>query len=181
MNEPFFKTLYKSTIAGEMAKEFGYPNVHRIPRIEKITINSAIDAGADKTHVQDVHRDISLIAGQRAVITKAKQSISNFKLRQGMPVGVKVTLRGNKMYEFLLKFLAISLPSIRDFRGVSNKFDGRGNYTMGISDHTIFPEISIDRDKKVVGMDVSFVTTANSDREGHALMAKFGMPFRRKQ
>ncbi|MDR0715723.1 MAG: 50S ribosomal protein L5 [Puniceicoccales bacterium] len=181
MSEPFLKALYKSTIIGEMTKEFGYSNAHCIPKIEKIMINSAIDAGSDKVHVQDVQKDISSIAGQKAVITKAKKSISNFKLRQGMPVGAKVTLRGNKMYEFLLKFIAISLPRIRDFRGISNKFDGQGNYTIGIADHTIFPEINIDRDKKVVGMDISFVTTAGTDKEGHALMAKFGMPFRRKQ
>ncbi|MDR3274138.1 MAG: 50S ribosomal protein L5 [Puniceicoccales bacterium] len=181
MNGPSLKKLYKSTIVKEMTREFGYPNVHCVPRVEKITINSAIDAGADKTQVQDVQKDVSLIAGQKAVITKAKKSISNFKLRQGMPVGVKVTLRGNKMYEFLLKFIAVSLPRIRDFRGVANKFDGRGNYTIGIVDHTIFPEISIDRDKRVIGMDVSFVTTASTDKEGHALMSKFGMPFRKKQ
>jgi large subunit ribosomal protein L5 len=164
-----------------MMKEFGDPNVRCIPKIEKVMINSAIDAGADKTQVQDVQKDISLIAGQKAVITKAKKSISNFKLRQGMPVGAKVTLRGNKMYEFLLKFIAVSLPRIRDFRGIANKFDGRGNYTIGIVDHTIFPEINIDRDRKVIGMDISFVTTANTDKEGHALMSKFGMPFRKKQ
>jgi large subunit ribosomal protein L5 len=181
MSKPFFKTLYADTIVKELTREFGYANPHQVPKIEKITINSAIDAAADKAHVQDVQKDISLIAGQKAVITKAKKSISNFKLRQGMPVGAKITLRGNKMYEFLLKFVAISLPSIRDFRGISNKFDGCGNYTMGIADHTIFPEISIDRDKKVVGMDISFVTSAKTDREGHALMAKFGMPFRKKQ
>ncbi|MDR1255912.1 MAG: 50S ribosomal protein L5 [Puniceicoccales bacterium] len=181
MSEPFLKTLYKNTISKGMVREFSYPNIHCVPKLEKIIINSAIDAAADKAHVQDVQKDISSIAGQKAVITKAKKSISNFKLRQGMPVGAKVTLRGNKMYEFLLKFIAISLPRIRDFRGISNKFDGRGNYTIGIADHTIFPEISIDRDKKVVGMDISFVTNASTDREGHALMSKFGMPFRRKQ
>jgi large subunit ribosomal protein L5 len=181
MSEPFFKTLYRETIVKELTREFGYANPHKVPKIEKIMINSAIDASADKTHVQDVLKDVSLIAGQKAVIAKAKKSISNFKLRQGMPVGAKVTLRGNKMYEFLLKFIAVSLPSIRDFRGISNKFDGHGNYTMGISDHTIFPEITIDRDRKVVGMDISFVTSAGTDLEGHALMAKFGMPFRKKQ
>lgn len=181
MNEPSLSKLYKEEITKALMQEFGYKNLYCVPKIEKIVINSAIGADADKTQVQDVQKDISSIAGQKAVLSKARKSISNFKLRQGMPVGAKVTLRGRNMYEFLLKFISISLPKIRDFRGVLNKFDGRGNYSIGISDYTIFPEITIDRDKKVIGMDITFVTTANTDKEGHALLSKFGMPFRKKQ
>ncbi len=180
MSEPFLSKKYKEEIVHSLMKEFGYKNLYCVPKIEKIVINSAIGADADKTQVQDVQRDISSIAGQKAVISKARKSISNFKLRQGMPVGAKVTLRGHNMYEFLLKFISVSLPKIRDFRGVSNKFDGNGNYSIGINDHTIFPEITIDRDKKVIGMDITFVTTANTDKEGHSLLSKFGMPFRKK-
>ncbi len=181
MNEPFLKSLYKEQIIPSLIKELGYKNVFCVPKIEKIVINSAISSDSDKTQAQEVQNEISLIAGQKAVLTKAKKSISNFKLRQGMPVGAKVTLRGRNMYEFLLKFISIALPKIRDFRGISNKFDGRGNYTIGINDYTIFPEITIDRDKKVIGMDITFVTTAKTDKEGHILLSKFGMPFRRKQ
>lgn len=181
MSEPFLSKLYKEKIVKELFKDFEYKSVYCVPKIERIVINSAIDASCDKVQVQDIQKEISLIAGQKAVLTKAKKSISNFKLRQGMPVGTKVTLRGKNMYEFLLKFISISLPKIRDFRGISNKFDGKGNYTIGISDHTIFPEITIDRDKKQIGMDITFVTTAQTDKEGHALLSKFGMPFRKKQ
>lgn len=181
MSEPFLSKLYKEQIVQELMREFGYKSFYCVPKIEKIVINSAIGSDADKTQIQEVQRDISSIAGQKAVLSKARKSISNFKLRQGMPVGAKVTLRGRNMYEFLLKFISISLPKIRDFRGISNKFDGNGNYSIGIADCTIFPEITIDRDKKVIGMDVTFVTTASTDKEGHALLSKFGMPFRKKQ
>lgn len=181
MDKPFLSKLYKEQIVQELVKEFGYKSVHCVPKLEKIVINSAIGADADKTQVQDIQREISSIAGQKAVLSKARKSISNFKLRQGMPVGAMVTLRGRNMYEFLLKFISISLPKIRDFRGISNRFDGKGNYSIGISDYTIFPEVTIDRDKKVIGMDVTFVTTAHTDKEGHALLSKFGMPFRKKQ
>ncbi|MDR1413925.1 MAG: 50S ribosomal protein L5 [Puniceicoccales bacterium] len=178
--KPFLKNLYEERIAAELAKEFALENCHQIPRLEKIVINSAIGADADKTFVQEVQREISQIAGQKSVLTKAKKSISNFKLRKGMNVGAKVTLRANSMYEFLLKLIAITLPKIRDFRGVSNRMDGHGNYSIGINDHTIFPEINIDRERKLIGMDITFVTTTNDDAQGHALLAKFGMPFRKK-
>jgi large subunit ribosomal protein L5 len=180
MREPYLRSLYKERIAPELSSEFALKNCHQIPKMEKIVISSAIGSDADKTLIQEIQREISLIAGQKSVLTKAKKSISNFKLRKGMTVGAKVTLRGANMYEFLLKFIFVTLPKIRDFRGISNKMDGKGNYTVGIADHTVFPEISIDRERKLVGMDIAFVTTTDDDKQGHALLAKFGMPFRKK-
>jgi large subunit ribosomal protein L5 len=180
MNKPRFRKLYDEHISAELAKEFALKNRHQIPKLEKIVINSAINADADKTLVQEIQKEISLIAGQKSVLTKAKKSISNFKLRQGMTVGAMVTLRADNMYEFLSKLIFITLPKIRDFRGVSNRMDGHGNYNMGINDHTIFPEINIDRERKLVGMDITFVTSTNDDKQGHALLSKFGMPFRKK-
>ncbi|MDR0693637.1 MAG: 50S ribosomal protein L5 [Puniceicoccales bacterium] len=180
MNKPYFKKVYDERISAELAKEFGLENCHQIPKLEKIVINSAINADADKTLVQEIQKEISLIAGQKSVLTKAKKSISNFKLRKGMTVGAMVTLRANNMYEFLSKLIFVTLPKIRDFRGVSNRMDGHGNYNMGINDHTIFPEVSIDRDRKLVGMDITFVTSTDDDKQGHALLSKFGMPFRKK-
>jgi large subunit ribosomal protein L5 len=180
MNKPHLKQLYDDQVASELEKEFGLKNRHQIPKLMKIVINAAIGADADKAFIQDVQKDVSLIAGQKPILTKAKISISNFKLRKGMPIGVKVTLRARNMYEFLLKFISITLPKIRDFRGISNKMDGHGNYSIGINDHTIFPEISIDKERKQIGMDVTFVTTAGDDIKAHALLAKFGMPFRKK-
>ncbi|MDR3144210.1 MAG: 50S ribosomal protein L5 [Puniceicoccales bacterium] len=180
MKRPWLREAYDERIAGELAREFSLKNFHQIPKLEKIVINSAIGSDSDKTFVQEVQKEISLIAGQRAVLTKAKKSISNFKLRKGMNVGAKVTLRSNNMYEFLLKLVAVALPKIRDFRGIPNKMDGHGNYNIGIVDHTIFPEISIDRERKLIGMHITLVTTAASDMLGHALLLKFGMPFRKK-
>ncbi|MDR1401371.1 MAG: 50S ribosomal protein L5 [Puniceicoccales bacterium] len=178
--KPYLKNLYEERIAPELGREFALKNCHQIPKLEKIVINSAIGADADKTFIQEVQKEISLIAGQKSVLTKAKKSISNFKLRKGMSVGAKVTLRADNMYEFLLKLIAITLPKIRDFRGVANRMDGHGNYSIGINDHTIFPEINIDRERKLIGMDITFVTTTDDDKQGHALLAKFGMPFRKK-
>jgi large subunit ribosomal protein L5 len=180
MSKPYLKQVYDERIAFELAKEFALKNRHQIPRLEKIVIGSAIGSDADKTLIQEIQKEVSLIAGQKPVLTKAKKSISNFKLRKGMPVGTKVTLRSRSMYEFLLRLIAVALPKIRDFRGVSNKMDGHGNYNIGISDHTIFPEINIDRERKLIGMDITFVTSTNDDKQGHALLAKFGMPFRKK-
>lgn len=180
MSASYLKTLYEEKIVSELANEFGLKNRHQLPKLEKIVINSAISADADKTLVQEIQKEISLIAGQHAVATKAKKSISNFKLRKGMTIGMKVTLRSNNMYNFLLKLIAVALPKIRDFRGISNKMDGSGNYSLGITDHTIFPEISIDRERKLVGMDITFVTTAQTDEQGHALLTKFGLPFRKR-
>lgn len=173
------KKHYNDVVFGEMKKDFGIANVHDVPKIEKIVINSAIGSDADKNFIQDLLKEISAIAGQKGVIIKAKKSISNFKLRAGMPNGVKVTLRGEQMYEFLLRLVAIAFPKIRDFRGISNKMDGHGNYSIGIADHTIFPEINVDRERKSVGMDITIVTTAKTDKMGHDLLAKMGLPFRK--
>ncbi len=181
MNEPILKTHYRETIAPAMMKSRGYENRHQVPAIEKIVINSGLAATIDKSALSDTVDDIANIAGQRPVLTKARKSISNFKLRQGMPIGVKVTLRGAQMYEFLHRLIAISLPAVRDFRGLPSRLDGNGNYTIGISDHTIFPEISVDSVKRVVGMDITIVTTARDDEIARELLKHFGMPFRRQE
>ena len=157
----------------------GYKNIHQVPVIEKVVINSGTDAANDKTWVGEVAKDIEKIAGQKPVITKARKSISNFKVRQGMPLGVKVTMRGNVMYEFLMRFIAVALPGVRDFRGTANKLDGSGNYTIGITDHSIFPEITSDSNRKTIGMDVTIVTSAGNDKEAKALLMLLGMPFRK--
>jgi large subunit ribosomal protein L5 len=180
MKRPYLREVYDERIVSELAREFSLGNRHLVPKLEKVVINSAMGADADKTLVQEVQKEISLIAGQKAVLTKAKKSISNFKLRKGMNIGAKVTLRADNMYNFLLKLIAVALPKIRDFRGIPNKMDGHGNYSIGIVDHTIFPEISIDRERKFIGMHITLVTTATDDALGHALLSKFGMPFRKK-
>lgn len=160
-------------------KKFGHSNPHQVPGVKKIVINSGFDATSDKNHVAYVNGEIAKIAAQRPVTTKAKLSISNFKLREGQPVGVKVTLRGRLMYEFLNRLIQVALPCIRDFRGVPAKLDGQGNYTLGIADHTIFPEASTDGSNANMGMDVCIHTSAHNDEEGHELLALFGMPFRK--
>jgi large subunit ribosomal protein L5 len=154
----------------------------QVPRIEKVCINQGIGAATgDKKLVDNAATELSIIVGQKAVPTKAKTSISNFKLREGMPIGVRVTLRGNQMYEFLDRFLNISLPRVRDFRGVNDKsFDGRGNYTMGITEQIIFPEIDIEKVSKIMGMDITIVTTAKTDAEAYSLLKEMGMPFVKK-
>jgi len=154
----------------------------QVPRIEKICINQGIgDATGDKKLVDNAAAELTIIAGQKAVSTKAKKSVSNFKLREGMPIGVRVTLRGNQMYEFLDRFLNISLPRVRDFRGVNDKsFDGHGNYTMGITEQIIFPEIDLEKVSKIMGMDITFVTTAKTDAEAFSLLKEMGMPFVKK-
>ena len=160
-------------------KKFGYANPHQVPGVKKIVINSGFSATADKNHVAYVNDEIGKIAGQRPVTTKAKLSISNFKLREGQPIGCKVTLRGRAMYEFLNRLIQVALPCIRDFRGVPAKLDGQGNYTLGVSDHSIFPEISADGTNAMIGMDICINTSATSDDEGRELLALFGMPFRK--
>ena len=160
-------------------KKFGYKNPHQVPTIKKIVINSGFSATADKNHVQYVNDEIAKISGQRPIITKAKLSISNFKLREGQPIGCKVTLRGSFMYEFLMRLINISLPCIRDFRGVPTRLDGHGNYTLGLNDHGIFPEVSSDGTNATIGMDVSINTSASNDEEGRELLKLFGMPFRK--
>lgn len=158
----------------------GIGNIHEVPRIEKITINSCVDSGDAKARLQIVEQDIIKITGQKPSRRRARKSISNFKLREGMDIGVKVTLRGPRMYDFLTRLVSIALPSIRDFRGLMNKFDGRGNITIGIEDHTIFPEVVVEASTQRFGMDVTITTTANDDQSAYALLTKLGFPFRRK-
>ena len=179
---PRLKTKYQNDVAPALMQQFSYSSVMQVPRIEKVCINQGIGAATgDKKLVDNAAAELSIIVGQKAVPTKAKQSISNFKLREGMPIGVRVTLRGNRMYEFLDRFLNISLPRVRDFRGVNDKsFDGRGNYTMGITEQIIFPEIDIEKMSKIMGMDITFVTTAKTDAEAYALLKEMGMPFVKK-
>jgi large subunit ribosomal protein L5 len=179
MKTPALKQYYNDTVVAELKKKFGYDNVHVIPRVEKIVLNSGFNATADKAHVAYVNEEMKKLAGQRPVTTRAKLSISNFKLREGQPIGVKVTLRGAAMYDFLMRLINIALPCIRDFRGVPTKLDGNGNYTLGITDHTIFPEISVESAGANLGLDVCIVTSAQSDDEGRELLRLLGMPFRK--
>ena len=181
MAAPRLKIRYKEEIVPTLKKEFGYKNVMQVPRLTKISLSQGLGAAvADKKLVENAVNEMSIIAGQKAVITKSKKDISNFKLRKGMPIGVKVTLRGEKMYEFLDRFVSASLPRIRDFRGISKDgFDGRGNYTMGITEQIIFPEIDIDKISRITGMDVTFVTSADTDKEAKALLKEYGLPFKK--
>ncbi|MDB2310529.1 MAG: 50S ribosomal protein L5 [Opitutae bacterium] len=179
MQQATLQTHYAEKVIPELMKKFGYANPHQVPGVKKIVINSGFSATADKNHVAYVNDEIGKIAGQRPVTTKAKLSISNFKLREGQPIGCKVTLRGRAMYEFLNRLIQVALPCIRDFRGVPAKLDGQGNYTLGVSDHSIFPEISADGTNAMIGMDICINTSATSDDEGRELLALFGMPFRK--
>jgi len=178
---PVLKKLYTEQVAPELVKSRGYKNKHQVPKITKIVLNTGIDADADKNQIADAQRDLGMIAGQKPVLTKSKKAISNFKLRQGQVVGAFVTLRGDAMWEFLYRLLAVALPTIRDFRGVSPKLDGQGNYNLGIADFTIFPEITVENVKKSMGLDITIVTTADSDEEGRELLKLLGMPFRRTE
>ncbi|NLL69443.1 MAG: 50S ribosomal protein L5 [Acholeplasmataceae bacterium] len=175
------KDKYQTAVVPELMKEFGYTSVMQVPKIEKIVVNMGLgDAVLNPKVVEDAVNELTLITGQKPVITKARKSISNFKLREGMVVGAKVTLRGEKMYYFLDKLVSIVLPRVRDFRGTSkDSFDGRGNYTLGLREQLIFPEIKYDDVKKVRGMDIVVVTTAKTDQEGRALLTHLGMPFRK--
>ena len=174
-----FKDKYQKEVIPALKEKFQYKNVMQVPKITKISINKGIGAAvADKKLVDIGVDELTTITGQRAVATIAKKSVSNFKLREGMPIGARVTLRGQKMYEFLDRLLTIALPRVRDFRGVNDKgFDGRGNYTLGIKEQIIFPEITIDKVKAITGMDITIVTTANTDEESYELLKAFGMPF----
>ena len=184
---PTLKKLYKDEIVPKLMKEFSYSTVMQVPKLVKITINQGVgDATNDKKLVENAQQELTLIAGQKAVTTLSRKDISNFKLRKGNPIGVKVTLRATKMYEFLERLIRISLPRIRDFNGISEKMDGRGNYTLGIKNYTlgikeqiIFPEIDIDKISKILGMEITFVTTAKTDEEAHALLREFGLPFKK--
>ncbi len=170
---------YDAEIKGAMTEKFGYKNVMQIPKLEKIVINMGVGEARDNAKVIDsAVKDLETISGQKAVVTRARKSVANFKLREGMPIGCKVTLRGEKMYEFLDRLVNLALPRVRDFRGVNpNSFDGRGNYALGIKEQLIFPEIEYDKIDKVRGMDVIFVTTANTDEEARELLTLFGMPY----
>lgn len=179
MPQAILKKVYTEQVIPELMKKFGYKNVHEVPTVKKIVINSGFSATADKNHVTYVNDEIAKISGQRPVTTKAKLSISNFKLREGQPIGCKVTLRGEAMYDFMLRLISVALPCIRDFRGVPTKFDGQGNYTLGIADHTIFPEVSAEGNTATIGMDICFATSADTDEEGRELLRLFGMPFRK--
>ena len=181
MADPRLKVKYKEEIIPALTKEFGYKNVMQVPRLVKINLSQGLGAAvADKKLVENATNEMTTIAGQKAVNTKSKKDISNFKLRKGMPIGVKVTLRGEKMFEFLDRLISASLPRIRDFRGIkSSGFDGRGNYTLGITEQIIFPEIDIDKINKITGMDITFVTSADTDKEAKALLTQYGLPFQK--
>lgn len=176
------KEQYTTEVVANLVKEFNYTSVMQVPRLEKVVINMGVGEAINNTKFLDeAVADLTLITGQKPVITKAKKSIANFKLREGMPIGAKVTLRGEKMYDFLEKLIKISLPRVRDFRGInSTGFDGRGNFTMGVKEQIIFPEIDFDKVNKVRGMDITIVTTASTDKEGYALLAGLGMPFKKE-
>ena len=174
---------YNNSVKAELVNKFNYSSTMQIPRLEKIVVNMGVgDAVSNSKVLDDAVNELQAITGQKPVITKAKKSIASFKLREGMPIGCKVTLRGERMYEFLDKLISISLPRVRDFHGISdNAFDGRGNYTLGVKEQLIFPEINFDKIKKIRGMDIVIVTTANTDEEGRALLSLLGMPFYKKK
>jgi 50S ribosomal protein L5 len=176
------KVMYDNTVVPALVKKFNYKNVNQAPKLVKITINSGLgDVKDNGKSVQLAQEELKLIAGQKPILTTARKSVANFKIREGMNVGMKVTLRGTRMYEFFDKFISIALPRVRDFRGVSNKsFDGRGNYSMGVKEQLIFPEISYDQVEKIRGFDICFTTTANTDEEARELLAMLGMPFANK-
>ena len=182
MATPRLREKYTKEIIQALKEKFQYSSVMQVPKIEKICINKGIGAAvADKKLVDTGVEDLTLITGQKAVPTLSKKSISNFKLRDGMPIGAKVTLRGVKMYEFMDRLMTVALPRVRDFRGISDKgFDGRGNYTIGVKEQIIFPEISIDKVNRINGMDITFVTSAKTDEESYELLKAFGMPFTSK-
>lgn len=176
---PNLKSRYNETIVPALMKEFKYTSIMQVPRLEKIVINQGVgQAVADKKMVDNALAEMAAITGQKAQATVSKKDISNFKLRKNTAIGVKVTLRKERMYEFLERLINASLPRIRDFKGVNNKMDGRGNYTLGITEQIIFPEIDIDKVSKILGMEISFVTTAKTDEEGFALLREFGIPFK---
>ena len=177
---PKLKEFYTNEIVPQLMEQFNYSSVMQVPKLEKICINQGVGGATQDKKLIDVCQDeMSRIAGQKAVPTKAKKSVSNFKLREGMTIGVRVTLRATQMYEFLDRFVTVALPRVRDFRGINDKsFDGRGNYSLGITEQIIFPEIDIDKINKINGMDVTFVTTANTDAEAFALLKALGLPFK---
>ena len=176
---PVLKKHYTEQVAPALVKSRGYKNKHQVPKLVKINLNTGIDADADKNQIADIARDMANIAGQKPILNKSRKAIANFKLKENQVVGCSVTLRGHSMWEFLYRLLAVALPTIRDFRGVGSKLDGQGNYNLGITDHAIFPEITVENVKKHIGLDITIVTTAESDDEGRELLKLLGMPFRR--
>ena len=180
MNTASLKQDYKERIVPILMKEFGYTTVMQCPRLEKIVLNQGLgEAVADKKIIEVALQEMTAIAGQKAVATESKKDIAGFKVRKKMPIGVRVTLRGEQMYEFLERLVRVALPRIRDFKGINNKMDGRGNYTLGITEQIIFPEINIDNITKLLGMNITFVTSAKTDEEGFALLREFGLPFKK--
>ncbi len=181
--QPRLAAKYKNDVVPALVKKFGYTSMMQAPKLEKICLNRGVNgAVSDKKLVDIAVDELTTITGQKAVATMSKKDISNFKLRKAMPIGARVTLRGTKMFEFLDRLVAVALPRVRDFRGVSEKaFDGRGNYTLGVTEQIIFPEIDIDKVNKITGMDITFVTTANTDEEAYELLKELGMPFRKEK
>jgi large subunit ribosomal protein L5 len=176
---PNLRAKYREEIIPALTKEFNYHTVMQVPKLEKIIINQGVGlAVSDKKIVDTAQEELTLITGQKAIQTLSRKDISNFKLRRKMPIGVKVTLRRDTMYEFLERLISVALPRIRDFKGINSKFDGRGNYTLGITEQIIFPEIDIDKINKILGMEITFVTSAESDEEAFALLREFGLPFK---
>ena len=177
---PSLQKKYKEEIVAKLMKDFGFKSIMQVPVLEKITINQGMgQATQDKKLIEVAQQELTLITGQKAMLTYSRKDISNFKLRKGMPIGVKVTLRGARMYEFLERLIAVSLPRIRDFKGINQKLDGRGNYTLGVKEQIIFPEIDIDKITKVLGMEITFTTSTEKDEEAFALLREFGLPFKK--
>ena len=178
--EPTFQKMFREEVVSSMMKRFGYKNVNQVPRLQKINLNMGVgEAIQDPKVLDNAMNDLMIISGQKPYYRTAKKSISNFKLREGMKVGTAVTLRGQRMYEFLERFIKLAVPRIRDFRGLSDKsFDGRGNYSLGVQEQIIFPEINVDKIDKIRGLNITFVTNAKSDEEAHELLKSFGMPFK---
>ena len=180
MNTASLKQDYQERIVPALMKEFNYTTVMQCPKLQKIVLNQGLgEAVADKKIIEVALKEMTAIAGQKAVATVSKKDIAGFKVRKQMPIGVRVTVRGQQMYEFLERLVRVALPRIRDFKGINNKMDGRGNYTLGITEQIIFPEINIDNITKLLGMNITFVTTANTDEEGFALLREFGLPFKK--
>lgn len=176
---PPLKKTYVEQVVPALVASRGYKNKHQVPRLVKIALNTGISSEADKNVIADTAKDMALIAGQKPLLNRSRKAIANFKLKENQVVGCSVTLRGDAMWHFLMRLLAVALPTIRDFRGVPNKLDGQGNYNIGITDHTIFPEISVESAKRHMGLDITLVTTAETDDEGRELLRLLGMPFRR--
>lgn len=181
MKVPSLKKHYIESVVPALKQSRGYKNPHQVPRLLKIVLNTGINASADKNTIADTQRDLSAIGGQKAILTKTKKAIANFKLRENQTVGSTVTLRGDNMWYFLTRLLVVALPAIRDFRGVPTKLDGHGNYTLGIADYSIFPEISLENTKRMMGLDITLVTSAETDDEGRELLKLIGFPFRRTE